>query len=90
MPDGRYAIGGAPVLQLEETDAAPEFADCSGWLAADHPVTGPEKLVAAPWRVDGARPPLRAHAPALGSGNAHVLGGILGWSREQVRAMEAT
>lgn len=90
LPDGRYAIGGAPVLQLEETDAAPEFANCSGWLAADHPVTGPEKLVAAPWRINGARPPLRAHAPALGSGNAHVLGGILGWSQEQVRAMEAT
>ncbi len=90
MPDGRYAIGCAPVLQLEETDSAPQFADCSGWLATDHPVTGPEKLVAAPWRVDGERPPLRAHAPALGSGNARVLGGILKWTDEQIRAMEAT
>ena len=80
----------SPVLQLEETDAAPQFADCSGWLAAHHPVTGSEQLVAAPWRVNGERPPLRSNAPALGSGNALVLGNILNWPDDQIKALETT
>lgn len=93
---GRYAITDrttghcAPVLQLEETDSAPQFADCSGWLEANHPITGTEKLVAAPWRVDGMRPGLRTNAPILGSGNSYVLGDILNWQEDQIQALEAT
>ena len=64
------APSGAPVRDLWDTDAAPEFADCSGWVAADHPVSGETRLVAAPWRVDGARPPVRLPAPRLGDGAA--------------------
>jgi crotonobetainyl-CoA:carnitine CoA-transferase CaiB-like acyl-CoA transferase len=92
--DGDYAVAGSngqvvPVLQLEATDAAPEFAACSGWLASSHPVTGDEHLVAAPWRVNGERPPVHATAPLLGSGNAYVLGEVLKMSGEAIRACEA-
>ncbi len=66
------------VLALEATDDAPAFAGCSGWLAASHPYTGEELLVAAPWRVDGARPPLRKTAPLLGESDDYVLRRILG------------
>ena len=68
----------APVLQLEETDALPVFADCSGWLASTHPYTGDEPLVAAPWRVNGQRPRLRKLAPLLGEGNDYVRRHVLG------------
>ena len=68
----------APVLQLEDTDAAPAFADCDGWLPASHPFTGDEALVAAPWRVNGARPRLRKAAPILGEGDDYVLRHVLG------------
>lgn len=73
----------ATVLHLEETDAAPEFAACSGWLAATHPVTGDEQLVAAPWRVNGARPRLRRNAPSIGGDDAYVLDTILGRREDQ-------
>jgi len=53
-------------------------------------VTGHEKLVAEPWRVDGMRPPLRTNAPALGSGNGYVLRDILNWQEDQITALEAT
>ncbi len=53
------------VIELDDTDASPVFAGCSGWIEAHHPVTGKEHLVAAPWRVDGARPPFRKPAPML-------------------------
>lgn len=59
---------GAPVRELWETDDAPEFQGVSGWVDADHPTTGAGKLVAAPWRINGARPPARMAAPRLGDG----------------------
>lgn len=68
----------APVLQLEDTDAASAFADCDGWLPASHPFTGDEALVAAPWRVNGTRPRLRKAAPILGEGDDYVLRHVLG------------
>ncbi|MGI9476026.1 MAG: CoA transferase [Hyphomicrobiaceae bacterium] len=77
----------APVLDLQDTDDAAEFADCPGWIMANHPVTGPEQLVAAPWRVAGQRPPLHCTAPLLGSGNRYVLDNILGWADERIDAL---
>ena len=71
----------APVLQLEDTDAAPAFADCDGWLPASHPFTGDEALVAAPWRVNGARPRLRKAAPILGEADDYVLTACAGVER---------
>ncbi len=92
--DGYAAIDAkgqtAPVLSLEATDAAAEFAACPGWMLSTHPVTGDEHLVAAPWRVNGDRPPVRTSAPLLGSGNAYVLGDILGMSSEAIEACEIT
>ena len=58
----------APVVELDDSDASPVFADCPGWIEAQHPVTGAERLVAAPWRVDGGRPPFRKPAPMLDRG----------------------
>ena len=57
-----------PVMELDDSDASPVFADCLGWIEAHHPVTGKERLVAAPWRVDGRRPPFRKPAPMLDRG----------------------
>lgn len=57
-----------PVVELDESDDSPAFAGCSGWIEAQHPVTGREFLVAAPWRVDGRRPAFRNSAPMLDRG----------------------
>ena len=57
-----------PVVELDNSDASPVFADCPGWIEAHHPVTGKERLVAAPWRADGRRPPFRKPAPMLDRG----------------------
>lgn len=52
------------------------------FISTIHPTTGPEKIVAAPWWIDGYRAPLRKTAPTLGEGNDYVLGTLLGWSPE--------
>jgi crotonobetainyl-CoA:carnitine CoA-transferase CaiB-like acyl-CoA transferase len=56
-------------------------------LDSIHPVTGPESIVAAPWRIDGQRAPVRKPAPTLGEGNAYVLGKVLGWKHADYRAL---
>lgn len=45
-------------------------------IPSEHPETGYEELVAAPWWIDGARPALRKPAPILGESNRYVLGTI--------------
>ena len=70
-------------------DAAPEFAGCSGWIAATHPYTGEEMLVAAPWRVDGRRPGLRKPAPLLGEGDDYVLRRVLALDDAEIEALVA-
>jgi crotonobetainyl-CoA:carnitine CoA-transferase CaiB-like acyl-CoA transferase len=83
------ALGGraAPVLELPETDSAPIFADCGAYLPSSHPVTGEERLVAAPWRVNGQRPPLRKLAPLIGEGNDWVLRRVLGLGDDEIAAV---
>lgn len=74
---------------LTETDTAPEFADCSGWVSTDHPVTGPEKLVAAPWRVNGQRPGAGKAAPVLGQDDEFVLRQILALDEADINLLNA-
>lgn len=69
-------IAWCPVLELSDTDASPLF-DLDGWIDASHPTTGAERLVAAPWRVNGRRPSLVKPAPCLGEGNGYVTRRIL-------------
>lgn len=85
------ALGGeaAEVCELDGTDAAEAFADCSGWLASSHPFTGDEMLVAAPWRIDGQRSALRKTAPLLGEGNDYVLRRVLEMSDEEIASLVA-
>jgi crotonobetainyl-CoA:carnitine CoA-transferase CaiB-like acyl-CoA transferase len=66
-----------PVQELLAARTSPTYADCDVALASSHPITGPELLVAAPWRVSGARAPLRKAAPGLGEGVDYVLRRVL-------------
>ena len=82
------SAGGRGVRVVEK---AAEFgagaATESTLLSTIHPVSGAENIVAAPWWVDGHRPPLRKTAPTLGEGNAYVLGKLLGWPYERYAAL---
>ena len=73
------------LLSLQETPDAEPFRDLEVHLPAIHPVSGPEDLVAAPWRINGRRPPLRKNAPTLGEGNEYVLGQVLGMRSDEIR-----
>lgn len=57
-------------------------------LPSVHPVTGPEDIIAAPWRINGSKAPLRKTAPTLGEGNSYVLGGILNWNPDECDSLK--
>ncbi|MFQ3256707.1 MAG: crotonobetainyl-CoA:carnitine CoA-transferase CaiB-like acyl-CoA transferase, partial [Porticoccaceae bacterium] len=57
-------------------------------LPSVHPITGSENIVAAPWRINGCRAPLRKTAPTLGEGNSYVLSVILDWSPEECNSLK--
>ncbi|MFP6747669.1 MAG: CoA transferase [Alphaproteobacteria bacterium] len=84
-------LGGhaAMLLDLDETDEAEVFADCPGWIASNHPYTGDEELVAAPWRVDGRRPALRLTAPILGAGDDAVLARVFSLSNDEINSLKS-
>ena len=83
-------LGGhwADLLELDQTDEAEIFADCSGWIASRHPYTGDEELVAAPWRVAGRRPAVRNHAPVLGMDDEDILAKVLSLPNEEIESLK--
>jgi crotonobetainyl-CoA:carnitine CoA-transferase CaiB-like acyl-CoA transferase len=82
-----HALGAvaAPILDVSETLSHEVFADPPVRLTAQHPVGGPEELVASPWRIGGRRSPLRKTAPLLGEGDDYVLRAVVGCSDEEIR-----
>jgi len=84
------AMGGyaEALVELADTPQAEPYSDVEVRLATEHPVTGYEEIVAAPWRVNGKRPPLRKTAPRLGEGNGYVLRQILGATEDEIAAWQ--
>ena len=76
--------------ELDETDTAAEFADCSAWIPSKHPYTGNERLVAAPWRAAGLRSPAIKPAPLLGEGDDYVLRDLLSFGETEIEALNAS
>ena len=54
----------------------------------DHPAAGRVAQVGAPWKLDGLSSPIRLAPPMLGQHTAEVLGEVLGYSPEQVAALQ--
>tara|TARA_Y100000588_G_scaffold22309_1_gene22534 strand:+ start:77 stop:1141 length:1065 start_codon:yes stop_codon:yes gene_type:complete len=79
-------VGGQTAVfrELDQSEDATEFADCSAWLPSHHRYTGDEMLVAAPWRESGARADVRKPAPLLGEGDRYVLGDLLSFSEAEI------
>lgn len=68
----------ATVINVLDSVEAPVFADLETRIGVDHPVTGRGDIIAAPWRINGRRAPLRKTAPLMAEGNEYVLRSILG------------
>lgn len=57
------------------------------WAMADRAVTGPMRVPAAPYAIDGARPEIRHAAPWLGQHTAEVLRDLLQMPEDRIDAL---
>lgn len=83
------ASGGSAALVINVIDSpnAAIFQDLETQIATDHPITGREDVIAAPWRINGRRAPVRKPAPLMAEGNTYVLRDILGLSDEAIKSL---
>ncbi len=79
---------GAEVINVIDSPNAATFADLETQIATEHPVTGREDVIAAPWRINGRRAPVRKPAPLMAEGNTHILRDILGLSDEAIKSLK--
>jgi crotonobetainyl-CoA:carnitine CoA-transferase CaiB-like acyl-CoA transferase len=81
-------IPAGPILDLATAFSDPVAAGRGMRVDVDHPVAGRISQVGAPWKLDGGSSPIRMAPPVLGEHTAEVLSGVLGYSPEQVAAVQ--
>ena len=64
-----------PILTVAEAHAHPQVQAIRIFQSAPGV---DRRVVSAPWRIDGVRPPVRVGAPALGEDN-HAVFGEMSW-----------
>jgi len=81
---------GVPAMRVHVDDSIasdPHVASRGFIEMVDHPVVGRRRVVGTPWRFGSGGVGIRRSAPLLGEHNEHVLGGILGLSREEIERL---
>ena len=81
------AAGGAAVEILDPW-SAPEVEPVLGQLeTVDHPVTGPTRHLASPFRLDGRRPPSTGPAPLFDQHTDEVLTELAGYDADRLATL---
>lgn len=80
-------VAASPVLSAAEQWQHPHFKSRGIRQRVEHPLSGPEDLYSAPWRLSVSRPRINRSAPLLGQHNVDVLGGLLGMSTDEIDAL---
>lgn len=82
-------VPSGPVHAAQDLLSDPQLVASGFWRRADRRFIGSHVVPLAPYRLDGATPPLREPAPTLGEHNDAVLGGDLGLTRSELDALAA-
>jgi crotonobetainyl-CoA:carnitine CoA-transferase CaiB-like acyl-CoA transferase len=80
-------VAAAPVNAVDTLFDDPYHRARGTFVAVEHPAVGRRTLLAAPFLLDGARPPVRLPAPDLGQHNEEILGALPGFDAARLRAM---
>jgi formyl-CoA transferase len=81
-------IPAGPIHDLEVAFADPVAVEREMRVEVEHPVAGRITQVGAPWKLDGLSSPVRLVPPTLGQHTAEVLTGVLGYTAEQIAALQ--
>jgi len=82
-------VASGPIHAAQDLLHDPQFVASGYWRRADRRFIGSHVVPLAPYRLDGATPPMWAPAPTLGEHNEAVLGGDLGLSRGELDKLAA-
>ena len=86
--EARYPI--APVYTAEDIYRDPHFRERDIFVEIDHPVIGPLRYPARPFKLHGAPCEIRRAAPLLGQHNDEVYRGMLGLSRMELAQLRSS
>jgi crotonobetainyl-CoA:carnitine CoA-transferase CaiB-like acyl-CoA transferase len=81
-------IPAGPILDLAMAFSDPVAVERDMRVEVDHPAAGRVGQVGAPWKLDRRSSPIRMAPPLLGQHTAEVLTDVLGYSPEQVAAVQ--
>ncbi|MGI9597800.1 MAG: CoA transferase [Acidimicrobiales bacterium] len=83
------ATGGRAAVVLDPWTAPAEEPVASMLETVDHPVTGPVRHVASPYRVDGERPPTVRPAPTFDQHTDEVVAELAGYEPSRLAELRA-
>jgi crotonobetainyl-CoA:carnitine CoA-transferase CaiB-like acyl-CoA transferase len=82
-------VPAAPATDPRRASDHPQLNARGFYERVDHPVVGNQPVAGLPWRATGVDRWIRRPAPVLGEHNAQVLGGQLGCTHDELKALEA-
>lgn len=82
------SIPAGPIHDLEMAFADPVAVERQMRIDVDHPVAGRVGQVGAPWKLDGASSPVRLPPPLIGQHTEEVLADVLGYTPDQINALQ--
>ncbi len=81
-------IPAGPIHDLEAAFTDPVAVERGMRVEIEHPAAGRIGQVGAPWKLDGLSSPIRLAPPMLGQHTAQVLTDVLGYTADQVGALQ--
>jgi crotonobetainyl-CoA:carnitine CoA-transferase CaiB-like acyl-CoA transferase len=81
-------IPAGPILDLAMAFSDPVAVQRDMRVEVEHPAAGRVGQVGAPWKLDGLSSPIRMAPPLLGQHTEEVLGDVLGYTAEQIAAVQ--
>jgi formyl-CoA transferase len=81
-------IPAGPIHDLAAAFSDPVAIGRAMRVDIDHPTAGPIAQVGTPWKLDGCSLPVRLPPPLLGQHTTEVLTEVLGYSPEQIVALQ--
>ncbi|MBI2906806.1 MAG: CoA transferase [Chloroflexi bacterium] len=81
-------VAAVPTYNAKDLYEDPHLRERSAYAVSEHPVLGPQTVLAPPWKLSAT--PARVHhaAPLLGGANSYVLCELLGMSQSAFEELE--
>ena len=84
----KVGVAAFPSFTSQDIYSDPHLAERGAFDIVEHPITGANIELTAPWKLTGTPPQNRRHGPLLGEHNGYVFGELLGLTPEEITQLE--